>query len=159
MVVINNYEMLLMEADQEGLIAKEKPLLASDGRIKKNRIAIRQDIPTQVQKACVLAEELGHHHTTTGNILDQSETENRKQEARARLWAFDKLISLHGLVNAYNHHCRSLHETADFLNVTEEFLLEALEVYHRKYGICTVVNNYVIYFEPHLFIADMSFGI
>ena len=157
--MINNYEMLLMEADQEGLIAKEKPLLASDGRIKKNRIAIRQDIPTQVQKACVLAEELGHHHTTTGNILDQSETENRKQEARARLWAFDKLISLHGLVNAYNHHCRSLHETADFLNVTEEFLLEALEVYHRKYGICTVVNNYVIYFEPHLFIADMSFGI
>lgn len=156
MIKINNYETLLMEADREGLIAKEKPLLANDGRILGNRIAIRADIPTQAEKACVMAEELGHYYTSSGDIIDQSIITNRKQEARARLWAFDKLIGLHGLINAYNHRCRSLHETAEYLNVTEQFLREALEVYHRKYGVCTAVNNYIIYFEPNLIIAELN---
>lgn len=44
-----NYEDLLMEAEAEGLIVKEKPLKVSDGRIKGKRIAIRQDIPTYRQ--------------------------------------------------------------------------------------------------------------
>ena len=66
-----NYEDLLMEAEAEGLIVKEKPLKVSDGRIKGKRIAIRQDIPTYRQKSCVLAEELGHHHTTVGRIIEQ----------------------------------------------------------------------------------------
>lgn len=156
--MINNYELLLMEADQEGLITKEKPLLANDGRIKNNKIAIRQDIPTQTGKACVLAEELGHYYTSSGNIIDQGDIMNRKQEARARLWAINKLIGLRGLISAYNNSCRNLHEMADHLNVTEQFLTEALEAYHRKYGICTAVDNYIIYFEPHLIIADMNFG-
>lgn len=33
-------------------------------------IAIEKKL-TQTQKTCVLAEELGHHYTTVGNILDQ----------------------------------------------------------------------------------------
>lgn len=159
MIKINNYEKLLIEADQEGLITKEKPLLASDGRIKNNRIAIRQDIPTQKQKACVLAEELGHHHTTIGNILDQSNTENRKQELRARVWAYNKMIGLTGLLRSYQHGCRNRFEVAEYLDVTEEFLMECLDHYRNQYGICTKVDNYLIYFEPHLFIADMNFGI
>ncbi len=159
MIKINNYEKLLIEADQEGLIAKEKPLYSHDGMIYKNRIAIRQDIPTQKQKACVLAEELGHHHTTTGNILDQSNTENRKQELRARVWAYNKMIGLAGLLRAYQHGCRNRFEVADYLDVTEEFLDECLAYYRNQYGICTRVDNYVIYFEPHLGIADMNFRI
>lgn len=69
------YEQLLDSADQEGLAVKEQPLSAHDGLIRGKRIAIRKDIPTQVKKACVLAEELGHHYTSTGNILDQTELE------------------------------------------------------------------------------------
>ena len=49
-----NYEELLIEADSNNLITKEKPLLANAGRIKGNRIAIKQDLPTQKEKACVL---------------------------------------------------------------------------------------------------------
>ena len=65
-----NYEALLNEAHQEGLIVKEKPLKYNNGRIKGKRIAIRQDIATNTEKTCVLAEELGHHHTSVGNIID-----------------------------------------------------------------------------------------
>ena len=130
-----NYEELLIEADSNNLIAKEKPLLANAGRIKGNRIAIKKDLPTQTEKACVLAEELGHFYTSTGNILDMSDTSNRKQELRARLWAYNKQIGLRGLIDCYKANCKSIHEMAEYLDVTEEFLLEAIECYRSKYGV------------------------
>ena len=34
------------------------------------------------------------------------------------------------------------------LAATEEYLKEALLCYKSKYGICTTVDNYIIYFEP-----------
>lgn len=65
------YEQLLMEADSNNLIAKEKKLPVSKGRIKGNRIAIKNGL-TEAEKKCILAEELGHYYTGSGNILDQS---------------------------------------------------------------------------------------
>lgn len=78
-----NYEDLLNEYADEDLIIKEKPLQSSHGRIYNNRIAIRHDM-SSVDKTCTLAEELGHYYTTTGDIIDQEDTSNRKQEYRAR---------------------------------------------------------------------------
>ena len=74
-----NYEQLLTVADQNDLTVKEHPLADHDGLLKGKRIAIRKDIETQAEKSCVLAEELGHHYTTAGNILDQTYVMNRKQ--------------------------------------------------------------------------------
>ena len=74
-----DYDTLLTESDKIGLTVKEKPLKYNNGRIKGNRIAIRQDISTQTEKSCVLAEELGHYHTTYGDILDLDNVQNRKQ--------------------------------------------------------------------------------
>lgn len=152
---MNNYELLLDNASQKGLTVKEKPLKASDGRIKGKRIAIREDIETTVKKACVLAEELGHHHTTVGNIIDLENPENRKQERQARLWAYNKQIGLRGLIRAYEHGCRSRHEIAEYLEVTEDFLQEAIECYRDKYGIGAVINNYYIMFIPNLQIMKL----
>lgn len=142
------YEQLLIEADSNGLITKEKPLLSADGRIKGNKIAIRTDIPTLKEKSCVLAEELGHYYTTSGNIIDQTETMNRKQEYRARLYGYNIKIGLQGIVKAFENGCRNLQEVSEHLEVTEEYLLEALECYKRKYGIRTEIDNYTIWFEP-----------
>lgn len=80
---------------------------------------------------------------------------NRKQEQHARAWAYNKMIGLFGIVKAYEHGCHSLHETADYLNVTEEFLNEALKYYENKYGEYTVVDNYVIYFIPSLGVGKL----
>ena len=66
-----DYESLLKESDTLGLIVKEKPLKFNDGRIKGCKIAIRKDIPTSIEKACVLSEELGHYYTSSGDILNQ----------------------------------------------------------------------------------------
>lgn len=116
-------------------------------------IAIHKNLTT-IEKACILAEELGHHYTTVGNILDQSDTGNRKQELRARMIAYDKMIGLIGIVGAYQHRCQSLVDMAEYLEVTEEFLKEALEQYRRKYGQRAELDNYVIIFEPRLAVIE-----
>lgn len=144
-----NYEILLDEAHQEGLVVKEKPLKYNDGRIKGKRIAIRNDIDTSAEKTCVLAEELGHHYTSVGDILNQRIAENRKQELQARMYAYNKLIGLQGLINCYEYGCSNIHEMAEYLNVTERFVADALEAYEKKYGIQVRVENYIIRFNPN----------
>lgn len=153
-----NYEALLDEADKSGLNVKEKPLLYNNGRIKGNRIAIRKDISTTTEKACVLAEELGHHHTSVGDILDLTDTRSRKQERQARLWAYNKQIGLYGLVRAFKRGCSTSHEIADYLEVTEEFLLDAIECYRDKYGASVIVDSYYIMFIPNLRIGRIDFS-
>ena len=129
-----NYEELLDTADQLDLAVKEQPLTVHDGLIRGRRIAIRKSIETQAEKSCVLAEELGHYFTSFGNILNMDETQNRKQELRARLSGYDM---------------------AEYLQITEEYLKEALECYSRKYGENLVtIDNYAIRFVPSLQVME-----
>ena len=116
-------------------------------------IAIREDM-TIPEKTCALAEELGHHETSVGNIIDMASAANRKQEHQARLWAYNKQIGLFGLVRAFEHGCQNRFEIAEYLEVTEEFLEECIECYRNKYGICKRVDNYVVYFEPGLAVVE-----
>lgn len=82
---MTKYESLLDSAQNEDLFVDETPCF-SGTRIKglyyDKHIAINKDLETDTDKACILAEELGHHYTTVGNILDQSKAENKnsKQE-------------------------------------------------------------------------------
>lgn len=149
------YESLLEEAHQNRLIVKEKPLRANKGRIKGNKIAISTYIKTSTEKACILAEELAHHYTSTGAILDQTVVENRKQEYQARLWAYNKMIGLNGLINAFERKCSNPYEIAAYLDVTEDFLLEAIAAYKAKYGERVELDDYIIYFEPFLGIIKL----
>lgn len=110
---------------------------------------------SDIEKACVLAEELGHHYTSVGNILDMTSAANRKQEHQARLWAYNKQIGLFGLVRAFEHGCQNRFEIAEYLEVTEEFLEECIECYRNKYGICKQVDNYVVYFIPQLSVMKL----
>lgn len=149
------YEELLIQSDSKDIQVKEIPLREDDGRINGNRIGIRKDIPTQAEKSCVLAEELGHYHTTYGDILDLDNVQNRKQEFRARMWGYDRLIGLKGIIQAYKRGCRNPAEMAEELDVTEEYLLEALNAYRSKFGTRTTADGYVIYFEPSLAVMKL----
>ena len=155
---MNSYEALLEEACDKGLTVKEKPLKYNNGRIKGKRIAIRKDIDTSTEKACALAEELGHHYTSIGNILDMNDMRNRKQERQARLWAYNKLIGLWGLIRAYEHGCQNRYEIAEYLEVTEEFLEECIACYRYKYGLCATIDDYYIMFIPSLKVGKIDFS-
>ena len=148
---MNKYEKLLDVAERENIVVFENYDL-SDTRFKglyyDGNIAISKDIETTSERSCILHEELGHHYTTVGNILDQSKAENRKQERRARLWAYKRAFDLIDLISACKYGCRNRYEIAEYLDVTEEFLQEALDTYKEKYGIYRKVDNYIVYFEP-----------
>lgn len=117
-------------------------------------IALSKSLHTSAEKACVLAEELGHYHTSSGDIISQTSVINRKQERQARLWAYHKQIGLVGLIEAYKRGCHSRHEAAEFLGVTEEFFQNALNCYREKYGCCVEVDHYVVFFEPTLTVME-----
>lgn len=148
---MNQYELLIDEAGKKGIDIIEKSLKSrSKGLCKGDKIAIRKDIPTIREKTCVLAEELGHYYTTVGNIVDLQNARNNKQELKARLWAYNKQIGLTGIIRAYEYGCYCLYDMADYLDVTEGFLYDAIKYYRGKYGEYTTLDNYIIYFEPNL---------
>lgn len=150
------YDELLVLSDAIGLVTKEKDLQAYDGRIKNRRIAIRRSIPTRRKKACVLAEELGHYFTSSGNILDMNDTEARKQELRARTWAYNVQIGLDGLIAAQEAGCTTPFEIAEYLSVPESFLTDALASYRTKYGEQVQYRGRVVRFEPYLDVLTES---
>ena len=149
---MNIYEKLQEQACKEGIDIVDYNFQSD--RIKglycDGMVAISNKIDTSVEKACVLAEEIGHYHTAVGDITNQSDVENRKQELKGRLWAYNQQIGLIGLVRAFEHGCQNRFEIAEYLEVTEEFLEECIECYRNKYGICKRVDNYVVYFIPQL---------
>lgn len=148
------YEKLMIKYDKHVKI-KEKPLkYGFKGLYKNNKIIIDSKIETNKEKTCILAEELGHHFTTYGDIIDQSDIRNVKQELKARAWAYERLVRVNDLINAYKAGVKGKYEIADFLEIPEWFLLEAIEYYKSKYGTCYKIDNYLIYFSPNFGIME-----
>jgi len=132
-VIILKYDKLLVEAESNNLIVRERPLRAYDGRIRGKKILIRSTL-TVTKKTCVLAEELGHYYTTVGDILNQEDVSNVKQENKARAWAYGKLVPMEELKHAFDAGYRSTYEIAEYLDIDEGFLKESLDHYTAKYG-------------------------
>lgn len=154
---MTKYEELLDEAAQNDVLVLENVHFESrsDGLINEDVIGLSDTLETSIEKACTIAEELGHYHTTVGDITDLTKSENRKQENRARLWAYKRMITLDKLISAWEHGYGNRHEIAEYLEVTEKFLQEAIDAYRTKFGICTLQGNYLITFEPNLSIRKL----
>ncbi|MBO5371976.1 MAG: ImmA/IrrE family metallo-endopeptidase [Lachnospiraceae bacterium] len=77
------FEKLVHLATSKGIIVRFAPLQASDGRIKGNKIAIRQDLPTIEDFNYNLAHELAHAylHFDKGNTIGSSEHEQYEEQA------------------------------------------------------------------------------
>lgn len=147
---MTDYETLLDFADKHQVIVTEKFDL-SGTRLKglycDATIAIDKNL-TQSEKTCVLAEELGHHNTSFGNIIDLNDISNRKQERCARVWAYYYMLNFSDLIKAYKHNCQNRYEIAEYLGITEEFLSDAIKYYKEKYGTMVNYDTYIIYFDP-----------
>jgi|SRR6056297_439073 len=143
------YEKLKSIAEKENIEIIEN---CNIGKLKglyiDNIISLSKSINNQHEKKCIVAEELGHHYTSYGNILDQDNIKNIKQEKIARRWAYKKLVTFKGIIEAYENGVKNRYELASYLKVTEKFLIDAVKYYKSKYGIYYIINNYIIYFEP-----------
>lgn len=155
---MNNFEQLLDEAVRNGVRVYEQHRFKSNckGMNVGNKICLSDKLQSDAERASILAEELGHYHTATGLIIEQTSVSQRKQELRGRLWGYDRLIGLRGIISAHKKGCRSFHDTAEFLDVPEEYLAEALGFYRSKFGKSTIVDHYVVCFEPYLEVFELT---
>mgnify|MGYP000862953558 CR=1 FL=1 len=149
------YETLLTEAQKENVEVAEIPFLRVKGLYCDRIIGIKKGMTT-TEKACILAEELGHYYTSAGDILDQKHLLNHRQESKARRWGYEKLVPVDKLIKAYEAGVRNRHDLVEFLDVTEEFLIAALKHYQDKYGKARRFRNYVIVFEPLMVFREIE---
>lgn len=122
---MNKYEELIGE--YEHLIIEERPM-KNEGLYADGCVWINKDMSAN-KKVCILAEEIGHYETTSGAILDQTNTGNRKQELIARKWAYNKVVPEEKISEAISEGYTEVWEIADHLDVDEQFLREALKYY------------------------------
>ena len=145
--------MLLNEANNNNVNVYEDYHFDSN-RIKglycDGNIALNKELDNTAKRACVLAEELAHHNITCSNIINYKDLNSSREEQKARLKAYNRLIGLSGIIKCFENHCSNRNEMAEHLNVTEEFLHEALECYTQKYSPYVEFDNYVICFTPNL---------
>lgn len=140
----------------EELVIKNRHIPIDDGIALKGDfegfydngvILIDKNLP-ETRKAEILYEELAHHKLTYGNILDQSKWINRKFENYAKRHGYEAALPLRIIVEAHNYGVSSLYELADYVQLSEEHVLEILEHYKQKHGIGTHYGDYSITFEP-----------
>lgn len=143
-----NYQNLLREADGKGIQVYEVTLRGRLKGLYQDKVIWLDKSLSGIEKHCILAEEIGHYETTTGNILDQKDVRNRKQELRARHWAHQKIIPLPAIVQAHHSGAKDRFEIAEFLNVTEEFLQAAIDRYTDRFGLLATIHNHIVYFDP-----------
>lgn len=149
---MNNYELLLEEAKKNNIIVREVTLksdakgLYVDGKIALNT----SKLSTIAEKNCIMAEELAHHYTSYGNIIDASKIENVKQERLARKVAYENLIDLKHVADLVINHNLDKYEIIEKLDVTEDFFNDAIKYYSQKYGVHKDFENCSIIFYPHL---------
>lgn len=145
------YEDLINEIEKDGVeVIEMKFKGTAKGYYCDNIIAISSNNKSNAERYSTLAEEIGHHYTTYGNISDQKDVRNRKQEKRARNYACERIVGIIELINAFEAGIRGRYELAEYLNVTEEFLEYSIQHYREKYGIYYEIDNYIVYFEPNL---------
>ena len=146
-------ETLEQEIHEEGVEVIDFPFKSE--RIKgiyfEGTIGINKNIKDTVERTCILSEELGHHKMNQGNVIKDT-----KQEKQGRLWGFNKLIGLDGLIDAVEHNCEDLHQMSEYLEVTYEYLVECIQAYESRYGKSIKHNGYMIEFQPYFFITKLE---
>lgn len=107
-------------------------------------IGINESICNNSKKLIsVLAEELGHHFTSFGDLTAEcftysEEIQLSKQEKKARLWAANFLISDTEFVQALSSGIMSNHALSDYFSVTEEIIkykFQSISLCEKRFNI------------------------
>ena len=154
---MNDYEALV------DIVNKEVPIKEISLKSKTNDTAyfyrgtifIDKDLCT-IDKKERLYEEYGHYKTSTGIILSQNVTENRKQEKLARNYGSELAISLDDLIASWKLGHIYYWECAEFLGFTSEYVYKAIQHIKEKNGVSFTYKNYQFNFvnESSLFIKE-----
>ena len=112
---MTKHEELMAEYDD--LYIEERQMI-NDGLYADGCVWINKNMLSS-KKLAVLAEEIGH----------QNDTSNRKQELTARKWAYEKVLPREAIETAFETGHIELWDIAEYLDIDEAFLREALKYY------------------------------
>ncbi|MDB2105430.1 ImmA/IrrE family metallo-endopeptidase [Clostridium paraputrificum] len=90
-------------------------------------IGINKSVSNDKEYYSILAEELGHHFKTIGNLIKQKTTYiedilKQKEELKAKLWASNFFISDEEFIQAILDCSNNIYTLAERFNVTEEII-------------------------------------
>lgn len=139
--------MLIEECEELGAKVIEDDLCANKpfGYCIGKNIYINNNC-TNKEKYCTLLEELGHYKTTFGDITNQNDIRNKKQELVARRWGYEHKVTLEEILDAIEHNCCKSYEVAEFLGVTDTYFFECIQNYRLKYGThATLILSILLY--------------
>lgn len=99
------------------------------GYIINTHITINKRLSYQKSKA-ILAEEIGHYKTSSGDIMNYSDYKSMKQEIKARRWGYKKLVPIESLKQYIRNKDQvNCYEVAEEFDLPCKVIKEALNIY------------------------------
>lgn len=89
-------------------------------------------IETESDEKSALMHETGHYHTNAYYNFDSKFELKCRKEYRAQRWAVMHYLPLDELLDAVDEGYTEIYELAEHFEVTEEFILTAIEIYQRQ---------------------------
>lgn len=152
------YENLIIECENLGLTIKEidfpDKIDEFQGLTIDETIYINKTLSTQ-DKYTTLAEELMHVKYSAGNILDQRDINNRKDELKARGKSYEKILPLTTFIELFEKHITSKTDIEERLSLDWSYIEKAINHYKQKYGMTAQLGDYTIYFYPNLAVLKL----
>lgn len=143
-----SYEELLQLAYEQGVQVVDFDFEGDMTGYYCNNVAfISKDMDEDKEKKCILAEELGHHFTTVGDITGEDTIDKCKQEQLGRRWGFETIVPIEDIIDAIIDGYDRIYLAAEQLDVTPEYLQEALIYYSQKYGPEMEYGDYIVIFS------------
>lgn len=126
---MNDLEQIMAKYSQFEYIFDDNMPRKLHGLIHNKTIYINAHL-SYAEKKATLLEEIGHYYMTVGDISDYADM---KEEKKARLWSYEKLVTLDKL----KQHKRSDepildYELAEQFDVPKHIILEAINMYEVR---------------------------
>ncbi|WP_017548616.1 ImmA/IrrE family metallo-endopeptidase [Salinicoccus carnicancri] len=101
----------------------------------------------------ILAEELGHHATSYGDITHYKgkrfNLDSARQEVRARRYGVKLIMPLERLIECYKSgHWGDMYAICLHLEIDRTYFKDAIEDYKKQFGAYVKYDGYLIEFEP-----------
>lgn len=109
-------------------LSSDTTALSIPGAIALNKSVLDTNPKTVV----ALAHELGHQATNSFYRLKSKYEMRTRAEERATRWAVDELISADELKQAFKEGCTEVWQLAEYFEVTEDFIRDAVRIHKLK---------------------------
>ena len=142
---LSQFELLILKAESEGADVVELPFDTGVeyGKYADKHIGVNANLLDNI-KYEIIAEEIGHHRKTYGNITDKNDIRNLKLEKIARREGFKILLKPTDFLEPLSSGARNLYEFAEYFYLSEKTLLNILHDWKEIYGMGIKIGEYYL---------------